>query len=741
MTGPAATATYLALLGLLLALCAVLAWLWRDRARMRREHAADLEDAERSLELALAADGEQFWQLDLAHRTLRRLHLLNANDGGRLVAERKVAVADLIHPDDAPAVRERLIAHLRGDTAAFVSEHRIREAEGRWRKVRVQGRADGFDAAGRAGRVTGVARRLDDADDVGSHERQVAAGVRRHMREAVCVMDPEFRFLSINPAFTRITGYEEADVLGRGVGLLDSPQHDAEFYAAIRAEVLSRGHWSGELWARRKDGEEILCASATFTIGPPAASGQAPEAIVSVFGDITHQRRAEQELRYLANFDALTNLPNRTLLSERLSRAIVHARREHARIAVLFLDFDHFKHVNDSLGHAAGDRILRAAAVRLQEALGERRTVARLGGDEFTVILEALRAPEDADRAARELIMAFEAPLLLDERMEVALSPSIGISLYPDHGQLPTELLKRADTAMYQAKAAGRRTFARYDDSMEVALRERATVSGALRKVLDRGELHLVFQPRMSLPRERIIGVEALLRWRSDEHGDVPPATFIPLAEETGLILELGEWVLREACLTLRRWQTAGMDELSMSVNVSALQLLRGDFPGVVERVLAETGLAPGRLELELTESVIMANAEQTAHKLRAFRRTGVSLAIDDFGTGYSSLAYLRRLPINTLKIDKEFIGDLSNDPDDASITTTVIAMAHSLGLNVVAEGVETPEQLEFLRAQGCDEIQGFWLSPPLEPEPCLAFLRDWHRPGRADAAPAAPPA
>jgi diguanylate cyclase (GGDEF)-like protein/PAS domain S-box-containing protein len=552
--------------------------------------------------------------------------------------------------------------------------------------------------------------------------------MQRHMREALCVMDPQFRFTSINPAFTRITGYEEADVLGRGLGLLDSPQHGGEFYAAIRAEVLSRGQWSGELWARRKDGEEVLCASSIFAIGQP---GEPPQAVAAVFGDITHQRRAEHELRYLADFDALTNLPNRALLSERLSRAIVQARRDHSRTAVLFLDLDHFKHVNDSLGHAAGDRILRAAAVRLQEALGEHRTVARLGGDEFAAILEGLRAPGDADRTARELIMAFEAPLLLDDRVEVAISPSIGVSLYPDHGQLPTELLKRADTAMYQAKAAGRRTFIRYDDSMEVALRERATVSGALRKALDRGELHLMFQPRMSLPEQRIVGVEALLRWHSDEHGDVPPTTFIPLAEETGLILELGEWVLRQACLTLRHWQASGMDGLSMSVNVSALQLLRGNFPGVVERVLAETGLAPDRLELELTESVIMANAEQTAHKLRAFRRTGVSLAIDDFGTGYSSLAYLRRLPINTLKIDKAFIGDLSDDPDDASITATVIAMAHSLGLNVVAEGVETPEQFEFLRSQGCEEVQGFWLSPPLESGECLAFLRKWQPPGR----------
>jgi diguanylate cyclase (GGDEF)-like protein len=458
---------------------------------------------------------------------------------------------------------------------------------------------------------------------------------------------------------------------------------------------------------------------------------------VVVLNDITQQKRAEQELRYLANFDTLTNLPNRTLLSERLSRAIVRARRENNRVAVLFLDLDRFKDINDSLGHAAGDRILRSAAVRLQQTVGQHHTVARLGGDEFTVVLEDLASPADADRTAREVIMAFEAPLIIDERQEVSISPSIGISLYPDHGQVPTELLKQADTAMYQAKAAGRRTFVRYDDAMDVAIRQRATVSGALRKVIDRGELHLVYQPRLALPTSRITGVEALLRWTSDEHGEIPPAEFIPLAEESGLILEIGEWVLREACLTLRRWRQHGLAGLSMAVNMSVLQLLRGNFPEVVRRVLADTGVPPDALELELTESVLMANASQAASRLQAFREIGVSLAIDDFGTGYSSLAYLKRLPITTIKIDKEFIGDLSCDPDDAAITSTVIAMAHSLGLNVVAEGVETEAQMQFLRAQGCDEVQGFRVSPPLDAHACLAFIRQWAQsPGHRVALP-----
>src|SRR3546814_686914 len=394
------------------------------------------------------------------------------------------------------------------------------------------------------------------------------------------------------------------------------------------------------------------------------------------------------------------NPPHLPLLSERLSRAIVRARRENNRVAVLFLDLDRFKYINDSLGHAAGDRILRSAAVRLQQTVGQHHTVARLSGDEFTVVLENLESLADADKVAREIIMAFEAPLIIDERQEISISPSIGISVYPDHGQVPTELLKQADTAMYQAKAAGRRTFARYDDAMDVSVRQRATISGALRKVIDRGELDLAYQPRLALQSSRITGVEALLRWTSEEHGEIPPSEFIPLAEESGQILEIGEWVLREACLTLHRWRQHGLADLNIAVNMSVLQLLRGNFPDVVQRILADTGVPASALELELTESVLMANAAQTAGKLQAFREIGVSLAIDDFGTGYSSLAYLKRLPITTIKIDKEFIGDLSRDPDDAAITSTVITMAHSLGLNVVAEGVETQAQLQFLRAQ-----------------------------------------
>nr|WP_255692477.1 bifunctional diguanylate cyclase/phosphodiesterase [Luteimonas sp. XNQY3] len=632
----------------------------------------------------------------------------------------------LLHPDDIELARETLRRYLDGDTERYQAQVRVADGAGGWAWVRVRGRAVERDDDGNVLRIAGTA--LDvSATREAERERQIAAAVLRSMGEAVAVMDADFRYVSVNPAFLRMTGYAETEVLGRSASLLDSAQSDPAFHRHIRAQAGRQGHWSGELWQRRKDGDELLTALEMRTVRD---AGDDSALLVCVFNDITQQKRTEQELRYLANFDTLTSLPNRALLSERLSRAIVRAHREDMRLAVLFLDLDRFKDINDSLGHAAGDRILRAAAVRLQQTLGKQHTVARLGGDEFTIVLENLETPDDAERIARGIINAFEAPLLLDDRHEVSISPSIGISLYPDHAQVPTELLKQADTAMYQAKAAGRRTFMRYNDNMDLAVRQRATISGALRKVLDRGELRLVFQPRLSVSPPRITGVEALLRWSSPEHGDIPPDEFIPIAEESGLILEIGEWVLREACLVLQRWRQHGMDALNVSVNVSVLQLLRGDFVGVVGRVLADAGIPPHLLELELTESVLMANAEQTAEGLQAFRALGVSLAIDDFGTGYSSLAYLKRLPITTIKIDKAFVDGLPHDAEDAAITPTIVAMAHSLGLRVVAEGVETEAQMRFLAERGCDEIQGFWLSPPLDALQCLAFMRNWRPDG-----------
>ncbi|MEG3191750.1 EAL domain-containing protein [Lysobacter sp. D1-1-M9] len=713
--------TALTLAGLALAM--VVAWRWHSQRRREQGYFAQIREREERLQLALWASGEQFWDYDITRRELHGMHPHDQGaPGPQLTTHAHLDAQHEIHPDDQARVIEHLRQHLRGEEPLFLSEHRVRNDSDGWSWVRARGRVVESDADGRALRVAGTARDIT-ASRSAERDRRIASEVLRSMAEAVAVFDGDFNFVSVNPAFERMTGFSDSEVAGQPTRLIDSRQHDPAFYQQMRAELHRDGRWSGEIWQQRKDGSEFLCWLQTGVVHE--AGGQRGH-YVAVVSDITDQKRAEQELRYLANYDTLTGLPNRTLLADRLSRAIVRARHNGRKIALLFLDLDRFKDINDSLGHAAGDRILRAAAHRLQHTVGPQHTVARLGGDEFTVVLENLDDAEQAEQVARDVLLAFETPLDFDERHEVAISPSIGIALYPDHAQVPNDLLKHADTAMYQAKTRGRRTWMRYLDSMDIEVRQRITITAALRKVLDRGELQLVFQPQLSLPDNRITGVEALLRWNSPEYGQIAPAQFIPLAEETGMIVEIGEWVLREACVVLARWRAQGLGGLTMAVNVSALQLLRGDLPQVVARVLESTGVPPECLELELTESVIMTNAEHTGSVLQRFREIGVGLAIDDFGTGYSSLAYLKRLPITTLKIDKEFIDDLTHDADDEAITSTVITMAHSLGLNVIAEGVETEGQVQFLREHGCDEIQGFWLARPLDPQACLEFLRRW---------------
>ncbi|MGV8961510.1 MAG: putative bifunctional diguanylate cyclase/phosphodiesterase [Stenotrophomonas sp.] len=706
------------------ALAALLVRLRRQQRELGglRQRSNLLHSRDEHLKLALWASGEHFWDYDLRRR---KLHWMHVDELAPATAEITIVTHDnvdpRIHRSDLSQVVRSLHDHVEGRTAVFVSEHRMDlYGDRKWLWVRVRGRVVERDASGRPLRVAGTAR------DISAHrradaERRIAIEVLHSMSEAVAVLDRNFRFISINPAFTRITGYDEQAALGQPLHMIERDPKTREQHLQMLQALRAGNHWRGDMWKRRKDGQEILCHVRHNVVRDLDGRRSFH---VEVLEDITEQKRAEQELRYLANYDTLTSLPNRALASERLARAVVRARTQNLQVAVLFLDLDRFKNINDSLGHPVGDCVLRATAERVQQAVGPQHTVARLSGDEFTVILEDVASVEAAEQVAREVLAAFDLPLRLDERREVAISPSIGISLYPQHALLPTELLKHADTAMYQAKAAGRRTYQVYSAQMDEQTRHRATLANTLRNVNFDEELKLVYQPRYSLIDHRVIGVEALLRWHSAEFGQIDPAEFIPLAEETGLILEIGEWVLRQACLTLQSWREHGMEDLCMAVNVSAIQLQRGDLPQVLARVLAETGIRPGQLELELTESAVMSNVSSNAAVLRACRNLGIRLAIDDFGTGYSSLAYLKRLPLTTLKIDREFIRDLTVDPDDEAITSTIIAMGHSLSLTVVAEGVENQGQLAFLHKNGCDEIQGHLVAPALEPDACLRFLQ-----------------
>jgi diguanylate cyclase (GGDEF)-like protein/PAS domain S-box-containing protein len=692
----------------------------RKREDERRHHRA-LAERENRLRLALWGSGDEFWDWDLVRD---EIVMTGVGDLLRSTAERRPLPArawthDNVHEDDRAVLAERIEDHLHGLREQFESEHRVRGRNGEWLWVFTRGKIVERDDHGKPLRMSGTVRDVT-ATRAAERERRISAEVIDSMAEAVCVTDLEFRFVSANRAFTRMTGYEQAAIVGQSAAILNCGKHPPEHYRAMREAFIREGHWRGELWQRRRDGEEFLCWLEISVVHD--AVGERTH-YVGVMSDITDRKRAEQELRYLANYDTMTGLPNRALLSERLGQAIVRGRHSGHRVAVLFLDLDRFKHVNDSMGHAAGDRMLRAAGARLRACIAPNDTVGRLGGDEFTVVLENLTAAQQAEEVARKLLEAFTVPLHLDSGEDVVISPSIGISLFPDHGQVPSELLKFADTAMYQAKDRGRNTYMLYTAEMDAAARSRATLIAALRRGLERNEFNVVYQPKLSLVENRVIGVEALLRWNNEEFGSVPPATFIPLAEDTGLIVPIGEYVLNAACAQLRRWQDQGFADLRVAVNLSMLQLLRGELTVRLHQILQTHGLPADRLELELTETMVMDNAEQSVRTLTELKAIGVSLAIDDFGTGYSSLSYLKRLPIDTLKIDQAFVGDITTDPDDAAITSTIINMAHSLDLNVVAEGVETAEQLQYLRSQGCDEIQGHWFARPLEADACFTFM------------------
>lgn len=674
------------------------------------------------LSLALWASRDGFWDWDLRNK---RMSISGPAEFAGLSGQAEISEEEWarlgVHQDDLARVQQALFDHVEGRSDHYEAEYRVRVRDGRYVWIMARGRAVARDEHGKVYRVSGTFRDISEARER-DRDQRIAKEVIASMSEAVCVTDLDHRFASINPAFTRITGYGVDEVPNLTSDVLNSDQHPREFYQELRRSLLKNGHWSGELWQQRKDGEHFLAWLEMSEVRDAAGNRTH---WVAVLTDITDRKRAEQELRYLANYDTLTGLPNRTLLAERLAHSLIRARRFGTYVALLFLDLDRFKHVNDSMGHAAGDRLLKAVAARIVTSVRESDTVARLGGDEFTVVLEDLHDPTEAEAVARKLLDAFATPLDLDGRQEMIISPSIGISLYPDHGQVPTDLLKHADTAMYYAKERGRNTFQVYNDAMDAKARMRANMANQLHKALERGELSLVFQPKLSLVDQRITGAEALLRWKNPTLGVISPTEFIPVAEETGLIVPIGEWVIHQACQQLLRWTEAGLTLPTMAVNVSALQLFRGELAKRLREILDAMRVPAHRLELELTESMLMANPEQSIATLTQIKALGLRLAIDDFGTGYSSLAYLKRLPIDTLKIDKAFVGDLTLDPDDEAITTTVIMMAHAMGLNVIAEGVETNEQMRYLADQSCDEVQGHLISAPMDADRMLQFLLD----------------
>ena len=573
-----------------------------------------------------------------------------------------------------------------------------------------------------SGELRGVVSTLADITLNREHEeqRRLALTVFRNSVEAIVVTDAEERILSVNHAFTEVTGHLAEDVIGKTPRLLGSGLHSREFYEAMWRDLRILGAWKGEIQDRRKNGSIYPVSLSISTVRD--SNGRITH-YVAVFSDITERKASEARIAYLAQHDALTGLPNRALLRDRLDQALAHATRQGKRIALMFLDLDRFKTINDSLGHVTGDKLLQGVAGRLRQCIRETDTVSRQGGDEFIIVLTDIDSPDEAGRVAAKILDQLDPAFDVDGQ-QLRTSFSIGVALFPEDGPNPETLMKNADTAMYHAKESGRNTYRFFDERMNVNTLERLQLENGLRQALTRHELQLAYQAQVDLVSGRIIGLEALLRWASESLGNVPPSRFIPLAEECGLIIPIGDWVLREACRQARQWQDAGLAPVPVGVNLSALQFRRSDIVAGVAAALDESGLAGHWLELELTESLLMESGPDVILTLGKLKALGVRLSIDDFGTGYSSLAYLKRFPVDRLKIDQSFVRDLAQDPDDAVIIRTIIQLGHNLRLEVIAEGTETLEQMDFLRREGCTAAQGYLFSRPVPAEAIPALLQ-----------------
>ncbi|WP_054774186.1 EAL domain-containing protein, partial [Methylogaea oryzae] len=541
-------------------------------------------------------------------------------------------------------------------------------------------------------------------------ELRLSAGVFSQSQDAILVTDSNNDIVSVNPAFTRLTGYGLDEVLGRNPKLLQSGRQDAAFYQAMWSAIQTDGHWQGEIWNRRKNGEVFPEWLSISTVRND--KGEIVNHI-GIFSDISKLKAATEHIEFLAHYDPLTHLPNRLLLRDRVVQALAGRQRHGNRAAVLFLDLDRFKLINDSLGHAVGDALLVEVARRLSDSVRETDTVSRLGGDEFVVLLSEVRNGDEAMQVAQKILRSMQEVFQVGIH-QLAVTPSIGIALSPDDGEDFDTLLRNADAAMYTAKQDGRNSYVFFTPSMNAGALERLSMETSLRRALEREEFRLHYQPKVDADSGRVLGLEALLRWEHPELGWVPPSRFIPLAEDTGQIAAIGNWVLQTACRQNRAWQEQGLLAVPVAVNLSALQFRQRRLKDQVLDALRQSDLDARYLELELTESMLMEDTAGAVVMLAELRKIGVRLSIDDFGTGYSSLSYLKRLPIDALKIDQSFVRDIADDSDDAAIVSAVISMAHDLHLRVVAEGVETLEQLRFLRAHQCDEAQGYLFSRPV---------------------------
>lgn len=702
-------------------LTGLLLWIILERFRRHQQHVEQaLRDSREQLALAMDSAREGLWDWDLVHDQVHFSEHLATLTGMPLTIDSKGSEAWLnrLHPNDREREREQLQAIIRAGHGYYEGTYRMLHSDGVYRWLQSRGRLL-FDDDGTPVRFIGLAmdvtaRRADE-----DRLRQAAA-VFESTQEGVLVTDSESFIIHVNPAFTRITGYSAGEALGKTPALLKSGRHGPQFYARVREALNAHGNWSGEIWNRRKDGE--IYPQWQCIRGIRDDRGELCQ-YVAVFSDISAIKRSQHELDYLAHHDPLTNLANRLAFNEQVKTALNRAVREQQSGAMMLVDLDHFKHVNESLGHTVGDQLLKVVGERLQQVLGPDASLARLGGDEFGVLLEHAPSAEVVATQARALLDNLLQPCEVLGN-ELFVNASIGICLFPEDAGSVAELISHGGSALSKAKSDGRGSYAFYTHSLTHRARQHVELATALRRALEHDELRLHYQPILDLQSGVIVGVESLVRWEHPQRGQVPPGEFIPIAEENGLIGEIDAWVLKHACQQMQRWKRDGVELDFIAVNVSSRLFGHGELDTRVAQVLAETGLEPGFLELEVTESAVMQDPDAAQQMLIRLRGLGVRLAIDDFGTGYSSLLRLKRMPVHKLKIDQGFVAGIPHDKEDIAITLAIIGMARSLGLGVLAEGIENAEQAEFLRANQCAFGQGYLFGRPQTADQLAPRLR-----------------
>lgn len=715
---------YVGGIGLVLFFClgGVLVWLFRAQKRellsaeALRRHQDQLKAAQR-----IAQVGS--WELDLASRVvtcsdeLFRIFEIEAKTGGTPYDD----FLAVVHPDERNQADAALNNSVR-EHHPVSFKHRLLMPDGRIKYVQECGETE-YGKDGTPLRLIGTAQDVTSQHQMEA-QMQLLVSAFQFSGEAILITDTDNNIVTVNPAFTRLTGYTPEDVIGRNPRFLSAGRSTQQDFEAMWQTINTGGFWQGEIWDRRKDGATYPKWMSISVIRDDAGKIRYH---VAHFTDISSDRAAEAKLHHMAHHDALTGLLNRFSLNGRLDQALAAARRDGSRVALLFIDLDRFKVINDTLGHHLGDKLLIEVAGRLRDSVRDSDVVARLGGDEFVIMLAGVDHTNSVAMVAEKVVLNIADPYSI-EGHDLYSTPSIGIAIFPMDGDDGEILMKNADAAMYHAKTVGRNNFQFFDSKMNDAALERLKIEHSLRQALSHGEFLLYFQPVIDVGSGRVVGVEALVRWQHPEKGLLLPGKFITIAEETGLIQPLGEWVFWAACKQLADFRVAGIYGIRMGVNISAIQMRNGNLPILAKGAIEAFGLDASDLVFEITESVAMQQPEETVRILDMLHDMGTSIAIDDFGTGYSSLSYLRQFPIDYLKLDRSFVEEIEQSSDRAVICDATIGLAHNLGLKIVAEGVETELQRDYLRGQGCDLMQGFLFGRPLPADQVVAFIRQLNR-------------